>query len=350
MTAISLTRVLLGGLVLISSGCVQDPTSVEPAVPVPSAKGVYILNEGTWGRGNSTLTYYNLESFTPYNDVYGSVNGTGIGDVGNQVVLRDDRGYIVVNNSDRIEIFDLASTKNLGTISLGAGKSPRQMAFANDSIAFLTASYDNAVLVLNVSAKTVLHRIPVGDNPEGIAITGRKAYVANSGFGSGKTVSVIDVAGMVVTKTIVVGDNPNGVVLDEDGYVWVVCAGSYDFSNPANDSPAKLKIIDPATDALIDSVFIGPHAYSMAIGPDGRAYVPSATEVMTIDTRARRVVGTFQKGYYYSAGVEYVSGDVYLTDAKGFLGPGEVVIFAANGQLRNRFQAGVIPGSIAFKR
>jgi YVTN family beta-propeller protein len=335
---------------ILLTGCIQDPASVEPVVPVPSAKGVYILNEGTWGRGNSTLSYYDLESFKAYNDVYGTVNGVPIGDVGNQVVLRNDRGYIVVNNSDRIEIFDLATTRNVGTLSLGGGKSPRQMAFADDSIALLTASYDNSVLVLNVRSLSVLQRIPVGDNPEGIAITRGKAYVANSGFGAGKTVSVIDVTGRSVLRTIPVGDNPNGVVVSEDGMVWVVCAGSYDFSNPANDTPAKLKVIDPVSDQVIDSVFIGPHAYALAIGPDGRGYIAAATEVMTIDLRARRVVGTFQKGYYYSAGVEYVSGDVYLTDPKGFLGPGEVLVYAANGQLRNRFTAGVIPGSIAFKR
>lgn len=331
-------------------GCVQDPVSVEQAIPVPSAKGVYIVNEGTWGRANASLSYYDLGGFRVYNDVFTSVNGKALGDVANQLVIHGERGFIVVNNSDKVEVFDIQSNKSVGTISTGAGTSPRQIAFADDTTAMVTALYDNSVLIVGTRSMGVIGRIPVGTNPEGIAITAGRAFVANSGLGSGSTVTVVDIASRNVIKTLSVGDNPAGVVLSPDGQIYVVCAGFYDFSDPSNDTPAKLKIIDPHSLTVVDSLFLGEHASILAVSADGRGYVPTSSKVLAIDTRARRVVGTFVVGTYYGVGVEEVSGDVYLTDPKNYVLPGEVAIFAANGQFRTRFLTGVIPGSIAFKR
>ncbi len=344
------SALVLAGLAVLA-GCTKDPTSVLQDVPQPSAKGVYIVNEGVWGRGNSTLTYYDLENFQAYNDVFGTVNGRSLGDVGNEMVIRDGKGYIVVNNSDRIEIIDLATNRSEGTISLPAGSSPRHVAFGGDSLLMVTALYDNSVLVYGLNGINLLGRIPVGANPEGIVVANGKAYVANSGLGSGSTMSVISIASMSLTSTITVGDNPVGVALADDGMVYVVCGGFYnDYSNPNDDTPARVAVVNPQTDAVIASLLIGGHASLIALSDGGLGYVPTSDRVVTIDTRSRTVAGTFLTGYFYGIGVEQVSGDVYLTDPKNFVLPGEVLIYAATGQFRTKFTAGVIPGSIAFKR
>jgi YVTN family beta-propeller protein len=332
-------------------GCTQDPASVSQDVPVPSAKGVYIVNEGTWGRGNASLSYYDLATFRAFSDVFGAVNGRSLGDVGNQMVVRNDKGYIVVNNSDRIEIIDLHTHRSEGTIPVPAGSSPRQIAFVGDSILMVTALYDNSVLLYRLEGGAPLGRIQVGGNPEGIVVANGKAYVANSGLGSGNTMSVINLATRAVTTTMTVGDNPAGVALSGDGMVYVVCGGFYnDYMNPDDDTPATIAVVNPGTDAVITSLVIGGHASTIALSPDGRGYVPTTDRVVTIDTRSRTVAGTFLTGYFYGVGVEEVSGDVYLTDPKNFVLPGEVLIYAATGQFRTKFAAGVIPGSIAFKR
>lgn len=347
MGSLSIVSVVL----LLLPGCVQDPVSVKPVVPVPSAKGVYVVNEGSFGRGNATLSFYDLGNFQVYQDVFASVNGRDLGDVGNQMVIHGSRGYIVVNNSDKIEVIDLQTNKSVGTISVGSGRSPRQLAFMSDSLGLVTALYDASVLVVNVRAMAVVGRIPVGENPEGIVVVRGKAYVANSGFGNGRTISVVDLSTLSSAKTITVGDNPSGVALSEEGLVYVVCGGSYgDFSNPSDDTPARVTVVNPATDAIVDTIVLGGHASVIGLSGDGWGYVPTTNGVMTIDTRANRFVGTFVKGSFYGVGVEEVSGDVYLTDPKDFVQPGEISVYAPNGQLRNRFAGGVIPGSMAFKR
>ncbi|MDH3253206.1 MAG: hypothetical protein OEM41_10470, partial [Ignavibacteria bacterium] len=136
-----------------------------------------------------------------------------------------------------------------------------------------------------------------------------------------------------------------------EGMVYVLCAGFYGSGSIPDDStPAQVIVIDPRTTAIVDSIDIPGHAYTIAVSGTGLAYVPSSDSVMVIDTRAHRVTGTFARGAFYAVGVEESSGDIYLSDAKNFAQPGEVLVYASDGQLRTRFTAGVIPGSFAFKR
>ena len=332
------------------NGCVKDPVSALREVPVPSARGVYVVNQGNFGRANSSLSYYDLVSFHVYNDVFTAVNGKNLGDVAQTMSIRGSSGYVVVNNSQKIEIIDLATNLSTGTISTGPGSSPGQMAFVNDTLALVTDLYANALLVVNVAGRRVTGAVPVGANPAGIAIAGGKAYISNSGFGSGRTVSVVSLQSLSVLRTLTVGDYPGGVEVTPSGAVYVVCAGSYDFTNPANDTPARIMVIDTSSDTVTDSIFIGGHATDIGIGIDGIGYVPSTTEVLRVDTRVHRVTGVFKEGAYFAVGVEAASGDVYLADPKNYIQPGTVSVFAPNGQLRTQFDVGLIPGAFAFKR
>jgi YVTN family beta-propeller protein len=342
---------LIAALLLLSlTGCVRDPVSARLEVPVPSARGVYIINQGNFGRANSSLAYYDLVSFHVYNDVFKAVNGKNLGDVAQSMTIRGASGYIVVNNSQKIEIIDIASNVNTGTIPTGPGSSPGQMACVNDSLALVTDLFANAVLIVNIPGRRVTGSIPVGDNPAGIAVVGGKAYVANSGFGNSRTVSVISTATLSVTRTLTVGDNPGGIEITPSGAVYVVCTGSYNFSDPSQDTPARIFVIDPLSDAVTDSIFIGGHAADIGIGEDGIGYVPSTADVFRVDTRVNKVTGVFREGSYDAVGVEASSGDVYLADPRNFVQPGTVSVFAPNGQLRIQFDVGIIPGAFTFKQ
>ncbi|MDV6278752.1 YncE family protein, partial [Rhodococcus erythropolis] len=65
-------------------------------------------------------------------------------------------------------------------------------------------------------ADTVIATVPVGSNPEGVAITpnGARAYIVNGG---GDSVSVISTATNTVTGTVPVGNRPAGVAITPNG-------------------------------------------------------------------------------------------------------------------------------------
>lgn len=336
---------------LLLASCVNDPKNVKQDVPIPSPTGVYILNEGNFGRGNSTLSFYDLQSRKLYNDVFYSVNNKYLGDTGNDIEILNHRAYIVVNNSHKIEIVDVRTHRNIGTINVGAGKSPRQIAFLNDSIALVTNLYDNSVFVINVFSKTVLRRIPVGANPEGIAIVGRKAFVANSGLGNGNTLSIINLNTMTVSQTKIVGDNPVEISVDTEGEVYILCVGFYrNMNDPNDDTPSKIIIVNPNTEEIMDSIFIGGHAFKMALTSDGRGFICGSTSVLLLNTQTNRAMGTFLKGTFYTVGVDESSGDVFLADAKNFIQNGTVYVYSSTALFRTKFDVGINPGSFAFTR
>jgi DNA-binding beta-propeller fold protein YncE len=312
---------------------------------------VYILNEGNFGRGNSTLAYYDDASHAVFQDVFSAVNNRPLGDVGNSMVIRGGRAYIVVNNSHKIEIIDLATDASAGTIVIGAGRSPRQMAFMNDSLALVTCLYDASVLEVNVKTMAVVRRIAVGPNPEGIAIVQGKAFVANSGLGYGNTLSILDLGSLSVTHTLTVGDNPVDVSVTPAEMLYVVCVGFHNnTSDPTDDTPAYIAVIDPAAEAVIKSVYVGGHAYHIAMSKEGLGYIPTTDSVIVIDTRVHASLGVLLRGRFYGVGVDDGTHDIYLSDAKNHVQPGTVFVYSASGQLRTQFDVGVNPGTFAFKR
>jgi YVTN family beta-propeller protein len=68
-----------------------------------------------------------------------------------------------------------------------------------------------------------VQRIAVGQNPEGLAVSNGKLYVANSGGLNfpdvDSTVSVIDLTTHTELLKITVGKNPGGVCVDSEGDV-----------------------------------------------------------------------------------------------------------------------------------
>ena len=166
----------------------------------------------------------------------------------------------------------------LKTISLDAGNNPWYMAFVGRNKAYVTNLKDNSVSVVDVETGTVLKNITVGTGPEGILVSGNKAFIANTGYaGWGQpyeqaTVSIIDVLVDSVTHTLEVPTNAQDVALDPNGRIHVVCAGNY------ADIPGKIAVIDLYTGpywdtpAVVDTIEIGSTPGDIVITPSGKGY------------------------------------------------------------------------------
>ncbi len=338
-------------VVWLLAGCTTTPDPLSPGESLASTDGVFVLNEGLWGQSNSSLSLYDPQSQTVRHDLFRSVNGRSLGDVGNFIVVRGEKAYIVVNGSDRIEIIEAWSQESRGTISLAPGLSPRQLVVLNDSLGLVTNLYDASVSVVSFRTLSEVSRIPVGAHPDGIAVTAGTAFVANSGLGTGRSVSMIDLGTLSVAGTLEVDDNPGDVLALSSSLVAVLCAGAYgDFSDPNDDTPATLVLVDPLQRQVVERVTIGGHAFRMATDGQGRVYVVASGAVLQIDPANPSYVKTFTTGEFYGVGVDTTNGDVYLADARTFTVPGEVSVFDRNGNVKSSFDAGLIPGRFAFLR
>lgn len=336
--------------VLTISSCTKDEEYQE--LP-PVRSGFYILNEGGFQSNNASLSYYNLENGSVVNNFFGQKNGRGLGDTGNDAQIYGSKMYIVVNASNTVEVVDAKSVKSIKQLDFknnGVGRQPRYIVF-NKNKAFVS-SYDGTVAVIDTTSLAIEKYITVGRNPEQMAIANNKIYVANSGGldypNYDKTVSVIDLNTLTEIKKIEVTLNPGGVTASADGRVYVKSTGNYRDIKPA------LTIIDSKTD-MVKSVkeFSGS---GMVINGD-RAYFLSGKGIKLYDMKGDSVLKTnlitdttkvakitTPSGLTY----DFVNKQFFVCDAKNYASNGEVLCFGADGMLKYKFTAGVIPTQIIF--
>ena len=92
----TLLNIFILGIILSFVSCNPDNKDPEDK---NIAKGLFILNEGTFTYANSSLTFYDPEADTVENNLFYRVNLAPLGDVANSMAIDENGMYIVVNNS-----------------------------------------------------------------------------------------------------------------------------------------------------------------------------------------------------------------------------------------------------------
>ncbi len=345
--------ILLISLLLFSiNGCdKEDPPILIP--PSVSSSGVYVVNEGLFGQNNASLSYKNLEDGTVTNNAYSSANnGNPLGDNANSMTIFGSKGYIAVDNSNKVEIINLNDFKSFGFIDLGMNGSPREIYVKDDSTAYVTSLNLDQVAKLDLQTKTVTTRINVGRKPEGIKGANGKLFVANSGFGFDNTVSVIDMASDMVVATLQVGLNPRFVLNGFDNFIYVVCTGS--FSDTTIFS--GIYKIDPAANVVVDSVQVKKNPGEACFTEINKMLVINNDGVVNVDLATKSVSplisGTAVNSFFgviHSISYDLLRATIYCGNPKDFTQNGEVVTFDVNGNETGRFNVGLNPGTIVIK-
>jgi DNA-binding beta-propeller fold protein YncE len=355
----TLSALLIAPLILAALfcyGCRSNPTEPAGSTPV-STSGVYVVNEGNFQRGNSTLTVYLPDSNKAYQDVFAIANGRNLGDTGNDIVVYGGKAYIVVSGSQRIEVISLATNKSVGTITFQGKRDPYKLVILNDAKAFVTNLSDSSITEFNPSTlQIVTDRIKVGANPMGIAGANGKVYICNSGFGSDSTVTVLNATSGTLIKTVFMGDSPSEIGVGPNNEVIVKCDGRSDYAKPANDTPGSISKINTDNDVVFSKVTLPLATYGhpgrMTISSKGVGFFQAKTGVIKFSYTGSiiSVGGTpFSTIAAYSLAYDDATDLLYVTDPRDYVQPGDVYILDTNGATVRQFLGGIIPGAIAFK-
>ncbi len=215
-----------------------------------------------------------------------------VGDGIREMVLSPDGDRIYLTRTgDQLDsigtlvVVDTASRAVTGT-EIPVGYNPEGVAVSpNGSRVYVANVYGGDVSVIDTATDTVIASPQVGSGPARVAVSpdGTRAYVTNSFDG---TVSVIDTAtNTVVGPPIMVGDSPFGVTVSADGSRAYV----------ANADGDSVSVIDTDTAAVTATIGVGDYATAVALSPDGSlAYVANYSDdtVSVIDTATEAVVAT----------------------------------------------------------
>lgn len=330
-------------VVFLGLGC---KSAVGPPRP-STGDGLFILNEGAFGQNNAEITFYSFVDGMVGDNMYSTVNpGKVLGDVANSFAQGGGEAFIVVNNSNKIEIVDRATLHSTGTVYMAT--SPRHMAIISPDKAYVS-NMDSTVSVVDVFLRRVSRSITVGPYPEGLIAKEGKLYVAISAFGAGTSVRVIDIATDAILGTIDVPDGPTYFAERSDGKILLSCVGYSDYYNPSYDTDGALVVIDPVTDTVVDMLQIPGHPGKLVVGPDDVAYLIgpgsfSGGPIWQLDARTLAVMAEpFIDGTYYAVGVDPVSLQVFAGDARGFATNGTVEVYDRFGTKLDEFACGVGP-------
>jgi YVTN family beta-propeller protein len=348
-------RPILLSLVLFTylfTACSKDGDKTPTSPIEVKYKGVYIINEGLYGQNNSSISIIDLSLKSVNNSIYEDANnGLSLGDTGNDMEIFDSKGYIAVDNSNKIEIIDLNTFRSLGHVDLGAGSSPRDVVIIDSTLGYVTSLYTNKLIKFNPSTKQVIKSINVGDKPEAAVYANGKIYVTNSGFGSDNTVSVVDIMTDTEVAKLKVGFNPRFAHKADDQTIYIVCSGQFD----ATGRGGIYKIINTT---VIDSVIINNNPGESCIANNSLMVVANSYGLykvnltdMTADENpfinSMDINPIF--GVVYSLGFDKTNNLLYCGNPKDFQQNGEVVVVDLTGTEVRRYDVGINPGTIYIR-
>lgn len=346
-------------ITFLASGC--DLLGSDEEDPVITT-GVYVANQGNFSDGNGSVSIYD-----PITREVSSNAIANLGSIVQSVTISDGRLFVLANTADRIDVFDLETNEQIASIE--GVVNPRYMAVASNGKAYVTSFYSapgsftgGMVTVIDMNSYTKVKEIEVGENPEGITISGNRVYVANYSsevsFGGGTTLSVIDSGTDQVIDTLDIAcDAPRFLVTDEEGEVFAFCTGQTLFDEQFNiigETPGAVRVLDGPTGNIVESIDIDGRIETIGPGQDVY-YVPETREIFAVkdartllrfDTRDNVLadsIGGFGDVPVGAVAFDARANRFYVGHVPGYVESGLVTIHERDGTQVDQFTAGISP-------
>jgi YVTN family beta-propeller protein len=364
---------LLASVLFLSSTIAFTACEKNPEVtPATYQTGVLVVNEGSFSHSNGAISYYNTTTRQTENDIFKKVNNRPLGDVVQSMIDHQNRSYIVVNNSNKVEVVEAATFRSVGVIE--GLVMPRYMVavgnkgFVTEWVGF---GVPGRVSVVDLQTNAVTKTIPVGQQPERMLLARNgKLFVANAG---GHTLSVINPTTETVEETVAVGDGPNSLVQDANNIIWVLAGGkevydanfAIDYSqttagrivrfNPEQPrfSPAQpfdqqglIFLSNQRRPAQLQTNREGTKLYFLLLNREsstGKLYEMAINASILPQTNL--VAPDF-----YGFGIDPSDNTIFAAEISNFTSPGQIHHYFPSGDRIETFQADIGPNGFVFRR
>ncbi|MCB7479925.1 YncE family protein [Christiangramia sediminis] len=344
-------------ILLFLNSC-EDDTDCCP-MPEPTAdfaSGTFVLNEGNFGSGNTSVSYINENTGEVQNQVFNNINGFELGDTAQSIEMHEDLAIIVVNVSNKIEIVNRYTFETLGTINANL-QNPRFAEVVGGNIYVSnwgdgSNPDDDFVAVFNLTDFSFIKSISVAEGPEKMTSVENSLYVAHKGgFSFNNIISVIDARADVVTAEIEVGDLPNSMVISGSD-LWVLSSGKPSYAEV--ETAGELSKININTNEVVESFefpesnlhpenlnLVGTDAY-FTIGKSLYNYSPGGTLPSSAEFSFDEAAVLY--------GFEIHNEKIYIASPNAdFTGDGNLYIYDLNdGSLLEQYKTGINPNGIYF--
>lgn len=312
--------------------------------------GVWIINEGTYTYGNATVDFYHKDKDAVESNVFQSVQNKPLGDVLQSMVYTGGRYYLVVNNSQRIEVTD-DNMKSLGAFT--GLTSPRYILPVSDQKMYISDLYARGIWIADPQKLQVLKKIPyyAGSDStikgwtEQMELINSEAFVC--GVESGYII-IINTATDKIVDSIRVGKEPQWMAVDKENKLWVLCNGTIE------NQPSHLFRIDPASRNTLQVLTfpdksIGVSQLKTNASGDTLCFIAKDVYKMGIHSNTLPSPFVLSAGrFFYGIGIDPADGTLFVSDAIDHVQAGKVYRYSANGKLLGSFASGIGTSDFLF--
>ncbi len=353
MTGINKIGFIAAAFLLLFSACMKDDEWIKrhhDETPIP--KGVFILNEGNFMYGNSTLSFYDPVRRTVRNELFYNINGLPLGDVGQSMILKENKGYLVMNNSGKIYIIDTSTGKYTGKIT--GLTSPRYIHFINDKKAYITDLYAGQIKIFNPETNFVTDSIVTSGHPstEQMIQVGDQVFVTCWSYDN--TVLVIDTKADTIVREIKTRKQPGGIVKDKLNRIWVMSDGGWGKPGSISRTP-YLQRIDPVTLNIELTIELPSDVTPTRLAINGTGdtltFLSKGIWRMHVNSDKLPDAPIISSGnrLFYALGIDPNNSEIYFSDAIDYSQRGIVYRYSAQAAKIDSFKTGIIPGFFCFK-
>jgi hypothetical protein len=331
-------------LVILSMGCCKpDLTSIADF-----NDGLLILNEGTFTFGNASLDFYKNSKDSLYQNVFSSQNKDAkLGDVGQSMVANDSLIFVVVNNSQKIEVLNKKTLKSVRTIT-GFG-SPRYMHLLDSSRALVTELYNQKVHLIDFSKGTILKSFESYGWTEKMIQNGGQVWIQVKRLPSATVVN----GGFMIYD--IASDKMVNFKLDKDitsftiaqNFIWFIAQNKdKTFELSGQDLTTFDVIPNPIKFTEIENPnFLVSNKNALYFAKQNKIYSVDISNIQAVLT-AKEFISNPDITTIYGLQYSYSRSTFYIFDPKNYTERGDVYLYDDKGVLTKKIKANIIPSQI----
>jgi DNA-binding beta-propeller fold protein YncE len=306
-------------------------------------KGVFVVNEGGFAKSNGSIGLYKPGE-KKYFDAFKKANALPLGDVVQSMSSIGTNYYIVVNNSNKIEVVSKNDFKSVSTIST---PSPRYVLDVSYSKAYVSNFYNNTIKVLNLNTNSISKSIEIYHNSDQMALMNKKVYVTTFD----NKLMVLNSVNDSLVDSIATAPGLSKIVNIGASRLAVLCTGVVDWNNGSVIENGKIQIINLGN--IVESSFnlsSGSYGGSMVyVSNTGLLYFSLGNDKiykMDLSGVVTEFVTLAAGRNVYGLTYDATNSSIYVTDAGDFNSAGKVMVYDLSGNKTFEFDAGIAPNAV----
>lgn len=331
-----LLSALFAATLLFTTSCRTDDPIDEPQPKGAYENGIFLSNEGNFGSPTATVSFISND-LSIENKIYSANNGgAALGDVLQNIGVNGDNAYLILNNSNKIEIVNRYTFKKVATVSDQVSQ-PRYIAFTGNNFYVTNSSGSSKfVNVYNSTTNAFVKKIDLTSSGERIVEASGKIFVQNASFGSGNKITIINPTSNTVEKEVTV---PNGNIkktISTGGNVYTIASTSTD---------SYIYKLSP-TGVISSTITLTGIANGNNLEIDGtKFFFSSGAKVYSMDLSSTVIPTTpvltlTDNSWSALYGFSVIDGKIYISNANGFTADSTIEIYSTAGTLLKTVTAG----------